>query len=78
MDDHNIRRFNRATRVQTFGQENAADFAPCSKASALFAELDAVVRNKYSRDPDKLAAWKSASHTERAPKKKPTRPRPDK
>jgi hypothetical protein len=43
MDDHNIRRFNRATRVQTFGQENAADFAPGSKASALFAELDPIV-----------------------------------
>ena len=27
------------------------------------------IQNKYSRDPDKLAARKSASHTERAPKK---------
>jgi hypothetical protein len=26
MDDRNIRRFNRATRVQSFGRENASDF----------------------------------------------------
>jgi hypothetical protein len=38
----------------------------------IITRLDAVVRNKYSRDPDKLAAWQSASRTERAPKKKPT------
>jgi hypothetical protein len=31
--------------------------------------LDAAIQNKYSRDPDKLAAWKSASRTERPAKK---------
>jgi hypothetical protein len=43
MDDRNIRRFERATRVQTFGRDNAADFTPGSRAAALFLELDPVV-----------------------------------
>lgn len=37
--------------------------------------LDAVVRNKYHNNPGKLAAWTSASHVEKPPKKKkPTPP----
>lgn len=38
--------------------------------------LDAIVRNKYTRNPDKLRAWDSASHIERAPQreKKPAPP----
>lgn len=36
--------------------------------------LRAIVANKYRDDPKKLAAWTSASHVERAPKKKPTPP----
>src|SRR5207302_7840900 len=38
--------------------------------------LDAIVRNKYARNPDKLAAWESASRIERAPQreKKPAPP----
>lgn len=32
--------------------------------------LDGVVQNKYNNDPGKPAAWLSASHTEKAPKKK--------
>jgi hypothetical protein len=32
--------------------------------------LDGIVRNKYAADPGKLAAWLSASHVEKAPKKK--------
>lgn len=31
-------------------------------------KLDAVVANKYRANPAKLAAWTSASHTERAPR----------
>ena len=34
MGDNNIRRFNRATRVKTFGQDNAADFDSASRANA--------------------------------------------
>lgn len=43
MDDNNIRRLNRATRVKTFGITYAADFAAGSKAAALFLELNPVV-----------------------------------
>lgn len=32
--------------------------------------LDGIVRNRYANDPGKLAAWLSASHVEKAPKKK--------
>ena len=31
--------------------------------------LDAIIHNKYARNPDKLRAWESASHTERAPQR---------
>ena len=42
--------------------------------------LDAMMHNKYARDPDKLRAWMSASHIERAPQreKKPAPPAPPK
>lgn len=33
--------------------------------------LDALVRNKYARDPDKIRAWETASHLERAPQRPP-------
>ena len=39
--------------------------------------LDALVRNKYARDPDKIRAWETASHLERAPQRpKPANPNP--
>ena len=41
-------------------------------AQAIITRLDAAIQNKYSRDPDKLAAWKSASRTERPAKKAET------
>ena len=31
--------------------------------------LDATIRNKYTRNPDKLRAWDSASRIERAPQR---------
>jgi hypothetical protein len=34
--------------------------------------LDGIVKNKYANNPGKLAAWISASHVEKAPKKKVT------
>lgn len=36
--------------------------------------LDGIVKNKYANDPGKLAAWISASHVEKAPKKKTPTP----
>ncbi len=38
-------------------------------AQAIITRLDTVIQNKYRNDPDQLAAWTSASHTQRAPKK---------
>lgn len=40
--------------------------------------LDAIMHNKYNRVADKLTAWLSASHIERAPQreKKPAPPKP--
>ena len=40
--------------------------------------LDAIMHNKYARNPEKLRAWQSASHIERAPQreKKPKAPTP--
>lgn len=35
-------------------------------------ELDAIVKNKYTRNPAKLAAWRSASHVERSPQRSKT------
>ncbi len=40
MNDRDQRRYNRLTRVQTFGRENAADFAPGSKAQTHFGNVD--------------------------------------
>jgi hypothetical protein len=40
-----------------------------AQAQSVITRLDAAVKNKYARDPEKLAAWKSASHTERPDKK---------
>jgi len=37
-------------------------------------ELDPIVRNKYRGNAAKLAAWESASHVERAPKRAAARP----
>ncbi len=36
--------------------------------------LDGIVQNKYSSDPGKLAAWLSAKHVEKAPKKQTPTP----
>lgn len=38
--------------------------------------LDAIVHNKYARNPDTLRAWRSASHTERAPQRATKTPAP--
>ena len=36
------------------------------------SELDAIMHNKYTRQPDKLRGWQSASHVERAPQRAKT------
>jgi hypothetical protein len=37
-------------------------------------ELDAIMRNQFANDPASLAAWLSASHTERSPRHTPATP----
>ena len=37
--------------------------------NAEIGELDAIIHNKYTRQPEKLRAWQSASHMERAPQR---------
>lgn len=41
---------------------------------AVVGKLDAIMKNKYANDPATLAEWASASHTERAPRRKKTPP----
>lgn len=40
-----------------------------AQAQELITRLGAAAHNKYSRAPDKLRAWQSASHIERAPRR---------
>jgi hypothetical protein len=42
-----------------------------ARGLAVLRQMDVVVRNKFAADPATLAAWESASHTERA--SRPTR-----
>jgi hypothetical protein len=37
-------------------------------------ELDVIMRNKFAADPPALAAWLSASHTQRTPRREPASP----
>jgi len=51
------------------------------RADEVMRKLDAIMRNKYANNPGVLAEWLSASHTERAPRRKkpdapPTPPAP--
>lgn len=43
MNDRDILRTDRASRVQTFGIDNAGDFAPTSKGRELFLKLDPIL-----------------------------------
>lgn len=44
------------------------------QAQAVVTRLDAAIKNKYARVPEKLAAWRTASRTARA--SRPTKPTP--
>ena len=65
---HDIKSGKTSDNLQ--GVENTAAIDTLlGQAQDIITRLDAVMNNKYSRDPDKLRAWKSASHVERAAKK---------
>ncbi len=52
------------------GVENTAAIDTLlSHAQDIITRLDAIMQNKYRSNPHKLAAWKSATHVERAAKK---------
>ncbi|HBB96050.1 MAG TPA: hypothetical protein DC054_11730 [Blastocatellia bacterium] len=54
----------------------AAIEAKLDECMTVLRKLDPIMRNKYADDPATLAEWTSASHVERAPKKKPAEPPP--
>ena len=68
------------TDMESDDQEGVASTAAVGRlikaGMAEVTQLDAIMHNKYARNPDKLRAWESASHIERAPKreKKPAAP----
>ncbi len=52
----------------------ADEAAKVREGMVIVRVLDGIVKNKYANDPGKLAAWISASHVEKAPKKKAPTP----
>jgi hypothetical protein len=61
------------TAMESDDQEGVASTAAVGRlikaGMAEIAQLNAIMHNKYARNPDKLRAWQSASHIERAPKR---------
>jgi hypothetical protein len=73
-----ITKFEQAVERQNTGRDThvsattAIDEA-LERGIKIVRQLDAIVRNKYADDPAQLAAWESASHIERSPRRaKPT------
>jgi hypothetical protein len=54
----------------------AAIDAVVERGRELVRELDAIVRNKFRSDAATMAAWESASHVERSPRRKAGTPAP--
>lgn len=56
MDDRDRRRNDRLIRVQTFGRENAAEFAPGSKALTHFTTIDQILQKLDAAKADQTPA----------------------
>ncbi|MFT3870934.1 MAG: hypothetical protein QM715_20970 [Nibricoccus sp.] len=57
------------------GVENTAAIGlAIARGKDLVESLDTSVRNRYKNQPAKIAAWETASHTERAPRRKKSEP----
>jgi hypothetical protein len=71
MNDRETRRYDMFGRVQTFGKDNAGDFAAGSKATGHFAAVTQVINDL---DTEKAKQGGGSAYIERAPKreKKPT------
>jgi hypothetical protein len=54
----------------------AAIDAVVERGRELVREIDAIVRNKFRNDPATMAAWESANHVERPPRRKAGTPAP--
>jgi hypothetical protein len=64
-------------KIQKRGSQVAATAAIDSaleRGVNVARELDAIMRNQFANDPASLAAWLSASHTERSPRRAPATP----
>ena len=46
------------------------------KGITIVGQLNAIMHNKYTRNPEKLRAWNSVSHTERTPHREKALPTP--
>ena len=64
MSDRAIHLLEVDSRVQTFGKVRLI-----RAGMAEVTQLNAIMNNKFARTPDKLRAWQSASHIERAPQR---------
>jgi len=67
---------DRSSAVGDHVAANAAIDAAIERGNDIVRKLDAIVRNKYANNVGVLAEWTSASHAERAPRRKaePTQP----
>jgi hypothetical protein len=61
-----------ATATAEYVSANAETASNLRQMNVAVRTLDGIVKNKYTNNPTKLAAWISASHVEKAPKKKET------
>ena len=58
------------TGTEQTGGATGGIAAAIKEMSRLMNKLNAIVKNKYAENPQKLAAWTIASHLEAAPKNK--------
>jgi hypothetical protein len=83
LDDLNddIAAFEETLTQRTLGQETHINATATiddliERGMQIVRQLDPIMRNLFENEPGKLAAWLSASHIERAPRRKPQPPAP--
>jgi hypothetical protein len=74
--NNNIKLFEKAVDEQYLGSEtrvtaSAAIDDSIDRGMDTVRQLDVIVKNRFSNDPAKLAAWASAKHVERSPRPAP-------
>ena len=59
MNDRDLRRYDRATRLQTFGRENTTEFAAGGKAKTHFTSIDGFLKElddaKAGQSPNRVS-----------------------